>query len=174
MECTPAEVQKAFTNLGTCPAWQDSGSPVHVHLTVNGTTQQKTVEQSFSALAPLASRKVQLTVDAFRLNMAGEIVERLGTTLGPSLTHLKLSVYAIHPDFWPAVWRHLPGLQETTLWSDVTETVSSRDIAAFCSHATRPLRLRLENRLYSKIGPTQQLEQQCRTWGVPQVTVTEA
>jgi hypothetical protein len=57
--------------------------------------------------------------------------------------------------------------------SSVTGAVSSSDIAAFCSHATRPHHLALGESLYSKVAPAEQLEQQCRTWGVPQATVTQ-
>jgi hypothetical protein len=129
--------------------------------------------QSVSALAALAGRKVQLTVDAQGFRMAGEIVEHLGGTLGHSLTHLKLRVCRVPGDFWPAVWRHLPGLQELSLRSSVEGAVSSSDIAAFCSHATRPLSLRLDRLLHRALGPSKQLEQQCHTWGVPHVTVSE-
>jgi hypothetical protein len=139
--------------------------------------------QSVSALAALVDRKVQVSIGTGRWSLAadivgrlqatGGIVQHLGATLGHSLTFLQLSNCTILHDFWPAVWRHLPGLQELELLTPVIGAVSSRDIAAFCSHATRPLRLVLGRRVYSSVGPPEHLEQQCRTWGVPQVTVTE-
>jgi hypothetical protein len=167
-------IQAALTNLGTCPAWQDSGPSVDVSLT---SLSLQTVEQHLpvvSALAALANKEVQLEfVSAAQLQVAGDIIQHLGATLGHRLTHLSLIGCTILHGFWPAMWRHLPGLQELSLWNNVAGAVSSKDIAAFCSHATRPLSLRLTTCLYSSVGPAEQLEQQCRTWGVPQVTVRE-
>jgi hypothetical protein len=171
-ECRPEEIQAAFSNLQTCPAWQASGPSVHVCLTSEG--RQQTVGrlmQYLSALAAAASRKVQLRIAAPELELAREVIEHLGTTFGHSLTHLSLHSCTIHHDFWPAVWRHLPGLHELKMLIGVEGAVSSSDIAAFCSHATRPLSLRLGMHLHSSVGPAEQLEQQCRTWGAPQVTV---
>jgi hypothetical protein len=82
-------------------------------------------------------------------------------------------VCTVLQDFWPAVWRHLPGLQELTIFMGVLGAISSSDIAAFCSTATRPLSLRLFTDIHRPVGPAEQQEQQCRTWGTPQVTVTE-
>jgi hypothetical protein len=172
--CTPAEIQAALINLGTCPAWQDSGPRVCVSLASQG--QQQTVElcmQSISALAALSGRKVHLLIDSEVLHMTGGVVELLGATLGYSTTYFTLSACTIHHDFWPAVWRHLPGLQGLRISSYVRGAVSCSDIAAFCSHATRPLSLKLGRHLFSQVGPSEQLEQQCRSWGVPQVTIAE-
>jgi hypothetical protein len=170
--CSPPEMATVFTKLGTCPAWQASGPSVLVCL--EAFLQQTDVQYwqlTIPILAALANRKVRLSISA--LGLRGDIVEHLGATLGHSLTHLTLAVCSIPHDFWPAVWRHLPGLQEPSLWSHVRGAVSRNDIAAFCSHATRLLRILLGWRLYSSVGPAEQLEQQCRTWGVPQVTVVE-
>jgi hypothetical protein len=173
-DSTPAEFQAALINLGTCPAWQASGPAVIVGLT---SLTQQTVEyhmQIVSALAALANKEVQLLIIAPGLQVTSEhIVDHLGATLGHSLTHLELSSCTIHQGFWPAVCRHLPRLQELSLRSSVVGAVSFNEIEALCSHATRPLRLNLGKSLYSSAGPAEQLEQQCRTLGVPQVTVTE-
>jgi hypothetical protein len=170
--CTPAEIQAALTNLGTCPAWQASGPSVHVTLRHHAT--QSAFEQTISALAGLNSRKLQLSLEPCAgLQVAADIVEHLGTSFGHRLRHLELSGCTILHSFWPAVWRHLPGLQALAISHHVSGAVSSADIAASCSHATRPLSLRLAPYLYSQVAPTEQLEQQCRTWGVPQVTVTQ-
>jgi hypothetical protein len=105
-KCTAAEIQAALTNLGTCPAWQDSAASVHVSLISEG--QQQTLEQSVSALAAVGSKKVQLSLQVQGLQVAGELVEHLGATLGGRLTHLELSTCTILHDLWPATWRHLP------------------------------------------------------------------
>jgi hypothetical protein len=168
LSSTPAQLQAALTNLGACPAWQHSGPSVCVTVTSHG--HEQTVEL-IPALAALASREVQLAIDAARLSMTADIVERLGATLGHSISNLRLLRCSIPHDFWPAVWRHLPELQELSLMRGAGGAVSCNDIAAFCSHATRPLSLRLGPYLYSQLGPAEQLEQQCRTWGVPQVTL---
>jgi hypothetical protein len=167
---TPADIQAALANLGTCPAWQASGPCVRVSLISQ--EPQQTVKQLLSALAGLADRKIQLLIDAAQLQVTEEVIERMGATLGHSLTHLILAACSIPYDFWPAVWRHLPGLQSLRISSGVSGAISSADIAAFCSHATRPLSLRLGRGLYDLAKRAEQLEQQCRTWGVPQVTVT--
>jgi hypothetical protein len=63
-QCTPAEIQAALTNLGTCPAWQDSGESVHVDLLSSAPQASlDSVEerQSIAALAAVAQRKVHLT-----------------------------------------------------------------------------------------------------------------
>jgi hypothetical protein len=173
--CTTEVYQAALTNLGTCPAWQDSGPSVRMRM--SSIRQQRTEQHMpfVSALAALANTEVQLEVDSagLQLQVAGDIIQHLGATLGHRLTHLTLVGCTILHGFWPAVWRYLPGLQELSLWSNVAGVVGSRDIAAFCSHATRPLSLRLTTCLYSSVGPAEQLEQQCRTWGVPQVTLSE-
>jgi hypothetical protein len=71
----------------------------------------------------MAGKELQLTLEAGRYSIAaditGDIVEHLGATLGPSLTHLTLSRCSVHHDFWPAVWRHLPGLQELSIADNV-------------------------------------------------------
>jgi hypothetical protein len=168
--CTPAEIQAALTNLRACPAWQASGPSVHVR--VNSQGQDQAVEQWLSALAALANKEVQLSVMAPEVQMTREVVQCLGATFGRSLTRLTLLICSIPHDFWPAVWRHLPGLQELRLWNGAVGAVTCADIAAFCSHATRPLSLRLGRGLYAQIAPAEQLEQQCRTWGAAQVAVT--
>jgi hypothetical protein len=172
---TAAEIQAALTNLATWPVWQASAQSVRVILFCYGSqpTVEEQLMQSVSALAAWASRKVQLVIDVRPLSMSAHIVEHLQAQIGASLTHLTLQVDTIRHDFWPAVWRHLPGLEELSIWSDLSMSVSSSDIAAFCSHATRPLSLRLGGHVHHRVGPIEQLEQQCRTWGTPQVTVTE-
>jgi hypothetical protein len=104
--------------------------------------------QVMSALAALADKEVQLEIHAPGLQVSAGIVEHLGATLGHSLTHLELSACSIPHDFWPAVWRHLTRLQELQVLSTVAGAVSSNDIAASCSQATRPLGLRLQGPLY--------------------------
>jgi hypothetical protein len=171
--CTPAQLQAALVNLATCPAWQDSGPSVHIRLTsYRQGSQQQTVEHLISGLAPLSGRSVQLLLDAHGLQVTEDIAERLGTTLGHSLTHLKLSMCTIHHDFWPAVWRHLPALQELSLMWGAGGAVSSSDLAGFCTLATRPFLLRLSEDLYGQVGRAVQREQRRRRQGVPQVTVT--
>jgi hypothetical protein len=174
LDCTPAEIQAALTLLWDCPAWQDSGPSVHVSLfSQRGQQSTEGFTQSLLALGAVANKEVQLTVDAGGLSMAADILEHLGATLGASLTHLTLATCSITHDFWPAVWRHLPGLQELSIGSSVGGVVSSNVIKTFCSRATRPLSLKLGTRLFISVVLAEQLEQQRRTWGAPQVTVTE-
>jgi hypothetical protein len=148
-----------------------------VHVILKSPATQQMLEQSIPALATVTDKDVQLSIWAGSgIHMTADVVERLGTALGHRLAHLKLSgctIMCSFCSFWPAVWRHLPGLQGLSISRHVSGAVSSADIAAFCSHSTRPLSLRLYSSLYSQVAPTEQLEQQCRTWGVPQVTVTQ-
>jgi hypothetical protein len=173
--CTPAEMRKALINLGACPAWQASGPSVRIHLVsmLGGPQDIEEYRQVIPALGAVADKKVQLSLHPLGFQVTGDIVEHLGATLGHSLTRLSLPADCLTQSFWPAVWRCLPGLQELRLLGVGRAAISSSDIAAFCSHATRPMSLGLDRSLYHRVGPSEQLEQQCHTWGVPQVTVTE-
>jgi hypothetical protein len=68
------------------------------------------------ALAPLASREVKLSMSVSPEAVVGaSAVQQLGATLGSSLKHLVLGECEVSVDFWPAVWAHLPGLQQLTV-----------------------------------------------------------
>jgi hypothetical protein len=106
------------------------------------------------------------------LQLTASVIEQLGRVLGGSLRHLEIKGSQLVTDFWPAVWSHLPGLQQLTL-GPYASPLTSDDLASFCSSATRPLQLglRLEQAQLDQVGPTSRLEEACRVKGVPQVTV---
>jgi hypothetical protein len=104
----------------------------------------------------------------------GLAVQQLGGALGTSLKQLVLQRCALSEDFWPAVWAHLPGLQQLTVEDNVYGFIGMDELASFCGGATHPLQLNLGQRLYKKVGAEGKLDQEGRWRGVPQVTVTEA
>jgi hypothetical protein len=122
------------------------------------------------ALAALASKEVKVSIDMPAAVLGASAVQQMGGALGSSLKQVVLRGCGLSPDFWPAVWAHLPGLQQLTVGDKVHGAIGVHEVAAFCSHATRPLQLNLRQDLHKEMGG--KLEEQCQVWGVPQVTVT--
>jgi hypothetical protein len=170
---TPAVLHKALQNLTRCPAWQRSGPSVALRLG-GAASKPWTLAESASVIEELSilSSK-QVSVQMGTCSIGAPQVHQLETALGSSLKHLKLRWCTIDPSFWPAVWRHLPELQRLEVCDERVQQqqqIAPGDVASFCSHATHPLQLILSKDLYQAVQGDQ-LEQLCRTWGVPQVTV---
>jgi hypothetical protein len=168
-------LRQALSNLARCPAWQSSGPAVHLCILMDADGfPSDSCAQLFPALATLASKQVQLDVDIWGAHLRASDIQLLGSILGPNLTHLTVENLLLSQDLWPAVWAHLPGLQQLELrGEDEAEAPSAESLAAFCSHATRPLQLALSRGLYTRTTVSaERLQAECRVWGVPQVTVS--
>jgi hypothetical protein len=159
-------VHSSLVNLMRCPAWQQCRSRVSISLGFAGPP-----EQLMGALAPLAGKEVSLSINDRDSLIEAPAVQQLGATLGNSLRQLVLEACELSPDFWPAVWAHLPGLQQLTVSDQVKGASSATELAVFCSRAMRPLQLNLGPGLLEQVGG--KLEEQCQVWGGPQVTVAE-
>jgi hypothetical protein len=168
----PELVRRSLVNLMRCPAWQQCGPRVHVRLSTRRGRDMPELLSLIPALAPLASKEVKLSIDMEGGDVGASELQQLGFALGSSLTQLVLGECDLSPDFWPAVWAHLPGLQQVTVGSRVRGANVLHELASFCSCATRPLQLRLGQRLYTQVEG--RLDQEGRWMGVPHVTVTEA
>jgi hypothetical protein len=165
-------MRRSLINLVRCPAWQQCGPRVSVLMyehEVDDTPEQ--LHLLLSALAPVASKDVKLSIYMPEAALGASAVQQLGVTLGSSLKELVLEKCELSDDFWPAVWAHLPGLQQLGVEDSVGGASRAAELAFFCSRATRPLQLNLGKGLYREVEG--RLERQCRVWGVPQVTVTE-
>jgi hypothetical protein len=137
-----------------------------------GFTSPALLSETFSAMSALSPRQVHISVNAHQVRFTASVIEQLGRAPGASLKHLEIFGGQLPSDFWPAVWAHLPGLQQLTLGPYV-DPLTSEHLVSFCSSATRPLQLglRLEQAQLDQVGPTSRLEEACRVKGVPQVTV---
>jgi hypothetical protein len=124
-------------------------------------------DRVLAPLSLLSSRQVQLSIDAPGLAAGSAIVKAAGRALGDSLRQLELKRDNFAKDFWPAVWAHLPGLEQLTLHIQPGKT-GRRDITVFCKRATRPLQLRLMERPYTKYSDISKLQ----ALSTPLVTIT--
>jgi hypothetical protein len=169
---TPDVIHRGLLNLTRCPAWQQSGPVVQVELIQNNAYfTSELLDLTMGALALLSSREVHLTIDMPEISTRGSTIQQLGEALGSSLKKLTLYQCDLSDDFWPAVWAHLPGLQQLAVTHLVHGSIGPEQLASFCSHAARPLQLNLGLELYEQAQGGGRLERQCRVWGVPQVTV---
>jgi hypothetical protein len=169
----PDVVRRSLVNLLRCPAWQQCGPAVHVGLEFGGLGGTH-LSPVLCALALLVGKEVSLSLDMPGVAAGASLVQQLGATFGSSLQHLMLQKCDLSPDFWPAVWAHLPGLQQLTVGDGVYGAAGAHELIFFCSRATRPLRLNLGQALHRQVGAHGKLEGLCQLWGVPQVTVTES
>jgi hypothetical protein len=172
-------VQHSLQNLMRCPAWQQSGPAVHVRLDFD--LHDILLSPVLGALAPLMGKEVSLSIGTPTAALGAAQIRQLGFALGSSLTQLELWECDLSPDLWPAIWAHLPGLQQLTVDECVCATVGAdsvygatgaQQLTSFCSSATRPLQLNLVRRLYEQVEG--KLDQESRWMGVPHVTVTVA
>jgi hypothetical protein len=115
----------------------------------------------------LPGKDVLLSIDGPDILTGAPAVQQLGVTLRGSLKQLVLGNCDLSPDFWPAVWAHLPGLQQ--LKDKFKGASGATKLAFFSSRATRPLQLYLKGDRYREVRG--KLGEQCQVWGVPQVTV---
>jgi hypothetical protein len=179
-DSTPATLLQVLANLRRCPAWQQSGPDVEIRLDCSQHASRQDLLSSLAALSALANKKVQLRISGLgyhHVAVGEQEVQGMGRALGPALTQLHLSGCHITPAFWPAVWAHLPGLQQLTVGQTSYQSsylITEADIASFCSLATRPLQLVLGRRLYDRLGGSETLERQCQVGGIPKVTVIVA
>jgi hypothetical protein len=174
LEEAPELLQRGLTNVVRSPAWQQSGPRVHVNLLNDSFSSDMTPDLLRAlpgALAPLASKEVSLSIVIPELLAGASVVQQLGGALGSRLWKLVLWECDLSDDFWPAVWAHLPGLQQLTVSDYVCGAISAEQLTSFCSHATRPLQLYLEHKLFSRVHAEGKLE---RRSGLPQVTVGAA
>jgi hypothetical protein len=168
----PEVVHLSLVNLIRCPAWQQCGPAVHVHLRCTDLDEDEDTPELLSlirALAPLAGKEVKLSIDMPEADLEASEVQQMGVTLGTSLKQLMVKQCCLSPDFWPAVWAHLPGLQQLGFGDNVCGAVSVHDFTPFCSRAIRPLQLSLGKERYKEVG--QLLQKYCSLWGVPHVTI---
>jgi hypothetical protein len=169
-----SSVMQAVASLGSCPAWQQSGSALKCSVSKGEieVNAQGSLAATVTALSVFANRQVEVSINYKEACFTDSVVEQLGRALGFSLRQLHIYGGHISKSFWPAVWAHLPGLEQLTLGPHAGGAVDLDDLASFCSRAARPLQLGLSGGLYSLLEPVDRLEEQCRVWGVPQVTVT--
>jgi hypothetical protein len=169
----PEFVHRSLVNLMRCPAWQQCGPEINVILPRSlRDVDMPELLSLVPALAPLASKEVKLSIHMPAVALGASEVRQLGVTLGNGLKQLVLMECKVLYDFWPAVWAHLPGLQQLTILSNVRGAIGVDELASFCSRATRPLQLSLGWHLYRRVEG--KLDQGHRWMGVPQVTVTKA
>jgi hypothetical protein len=176
----PSTLRAALTNLERCPAWQQSGTTVSINIVASTSPDDDfydtDYDQLLEALSAVASKHVQLGLDAKWALLDEPAVQKLGTALGQRLTGLQLQRCDLCDEFWAAVWAHLPGLQRLTLCDsllDINE-ISQETLTSFCSHATHPLQLRLGRQLHDRLGDiSRKLKEQRRARGKggPRVTV---
>jgi hypothetical protein len=167
----PDLVRRGLLNLTRCPAWQQCGPLAGVDLYQDGHFSPGLQGLILGALAPLCSREVKLTIfmlEGVTQSVTGQLVQQLGGALGSSLKHLVLRRCHLPDDFWPAVWAHLPWLQQLAVSDQVHGSIGREQLMSFCSHAVRPLQLNLGLRLYEAVQGGAQLN---TAGGVPQVTV---
>jgi hypothetical protein len=176
----PASLRSALTNLERCPAWQQSGPVVRLHLSTEDSDEMPCDGEDFSAmvrvLPHLVSKQLHLIIEAHYLVMDTQAVQELGDTMCTRVVHLELQRCQTAQGFWPAVWAHLPGLQTLTLHDTLSVPVCLEMLASFCSQATHPLQLKLGKDTYSKLAAgtatlSETPEEQFRAWSGPQVTV---
>jgi hypothetical protein len=171
----PARIRDAVTNLGRCPAWQLSGPAVKCTLDDyrESIDDSQSLVETVAALSGLTNKQLQLSISSMVVLYDAALIEQLGRALGTSLIRLDLSSSNISRDFWPAVWAHLPGLQQLSLGEYIHGTaVHLADLAAFCTHAPRPLQLCLDASLEEALGSADLLQELGSIWGRPQVTVS--
>jgi hypothetical protein len=168
-------IRAAVTNLGRCPAWQLSGPTVKCELVVDEgyPDDSQSVTETVAALSGLTNKQLELSInDTDEVWFNASLIQQLGRALGSSLTRLEVTSGHISRDFWPAVWAHLPGLQQLSLGPCIDrDTIFSEDIAAFCTHAAHPLQLSLHNGLSGMVCPPGRLQAMGSIWGRPHVTV---
>jgi hypothetical protein len=67
---------------------------------------------------------------------ASVCLEALACTISPGVCASLLGRCILSDDFWPAIWSHLPGLQQLTVGRGVSGA-TAHELANFCSCATR-------------------------------------
>jgi hypothetical protein len=172
---TPGFVRRSLQNLVQCPAWQQCGPKVDVKLFPDlGDDAPKQLGPLLSALAPLAGKEVKLAIWVPNAVIGASAVQQLGTALESSLKQLWLQSCEVTHDFWPAVWAHLPGLQQLTIGEEICGAFGTEEVESFCSHATRPLQLRLARELdyFWYLWKEGQADRECLLGAVPLVTVS--
>jgi hypothetical protein len=170
-----SRIRGAVTNLGRCPAWQLSGSDVTCDLSdEDGDFDDvQSLMQTVAALSGLTNRQLEMCIGIEQVLFDASLPQQLGRAFGSSLTHLEVITLNISRDFWPAVWAHLPGLQHLSIgYYHDHGTVHIEDIAAFCTHAARPLQLSLPGSLKERVGSADKLQELSSIWGFPQVTIS--
>jgi hypothetical protein len=128
----PDRLQRWLINLTRSPAWQQSGPVVHVELSEGDSDSSSAdsspdlnLNQLLGAQAPLASKEVKLSIYMPQALLKASAVWQLGSALGSSLKALVLWQCRLLNTFWPAVWVHLPGLQQLTVSDKVCGAISA-------------------------------------------------
>jgi hypothetical protein len=102
----PDLMRRAFSNLARSPVWQQSSPRTHVTLCEGEYETHKDLDYYispsklgcvFSALAPLASKEVTLTINMYCVSLNSPEVQQLGAALGTSLKHLALEACHVFP-----------------------------------------------------------------------------
>jgi hypothetical protein len=88
----PQIVGDSLAKFMRCPAWQQCGPAVHVCLDFGEMMDGDMPEQLdlVSAIAPLISKELKLSIDMPRAVLGASVVQHLGVTLGSSLKQLVL------------------------------------------------------------------------------------
>jgi hypothetical protein len=128
--------------------------------------------QLFSALKPLLAGVTCVVVLMNRFQLGQAEVAALGQVSGNNLTRLTVGGADVQSSFWPAVWTHLPSLNTLRIGDEAClGNLATADIIAFCSHAPRPFTLQLQRHLYDELHGGSRLQELCRLWGAPLVTL---
>jgi hypothetical protein len=175
---TPEMLRRAPTNLERCPAWQQSG-PIASFCLKSDTHGALPFSTIIAALPTLVSKQLHIILNTGGFEMGTSEVQVLGAVLGSRLVQLTLSRGLLRKGFWPAVWAHLPGLEQLSITNGVlqrehmcTEGLAKWDLASFCSQATHPLELRLGKSFYRSLGAAGKLPELCPSNGsAPYVAV---
>jgi hypothetical protein len=137
-------LQQAATNVVASPAWQQTPAS-HILLSIY-TPLDAPLDvlegqhlQLLAALAPLKAPQVKHLSLEMGVRLGKQEVETLASSLGSSLTSLKLSRGFILASFWPALAQHFPGLCRLTLTEEVA--AQSCGIQGYLFRVSQPFTL---------------------------------
>jgi hypothetical protein len=168
-----ATVQRLFANLAKCPAWISSGPRVHLSMEgMNNDASRPHWCQVIAAAHTWSRKQVHnLCIQGLECVLNASHLAALGRVVGTSLTHLELVGCPLSPDFWPAVWIHLPVLRTLHIRDSPQGSVNVKALVAFCRSATCPVQLQLGGTFFSEFKTKVHLQKQSAAQGRQLLTV---
>jgi hypothetical protein len=150
----PDLVQKATTNLASCPAWAKAPP---TQLLLSGHPQDLTTAQQvqlLKALAPAAGRHVSKLFLDVEMQLGQAEVDTLANLLSGSLTSLHLDSATLHDSFWRPLAQHFPNMQELCLNSGIKAAAVDVEmyLASFTSSTPRRLDIHIEAYVFDEQG----------------------
>jgi hypothetical protein len=171
----PRLLRQAATNLAGCPAWRASQPPPPIELFTSDSRLAGTGAQLLRAVAPMMGGVSSVHISLDRLTLGGAEVEALGSSSSSTLTRLTIWEADVQRSFWPAVWRHLPGLRTlaiTVEWCRLPSETGT-DVALLCSRAPHSFTLLLSEDILAHVQSLD-LMSACHLWGTPEVAIRKA